>query len=177
MLEAMIKKKGEAPPGAPAHLNSWRVEHRLNRGLELALQGCCVPTPSLFFTRKAMRGRAGQPVARKAVAWAWRWVWGALLSTGRTVVYSKHFSRVVCLKLCIPLEICSWSWRSLWAQIAVTTGNKIVPGMVTRALDGESGCLGLIFVPPMTHFVALWLSLDSSQTAWVPVSALMLTSG
>ena len=25
MLEAMIKKKGEAPPGALAHLNSWRV--------------------------------------------------------------------------------------------------------------------------------------------------------
>lgn len=52
-----------------------------------------------------------------------------------------------------------------------------MPGMVTRALDWESGGLGLIFVPPMTHFVALWLSLDSSQTAWVPVSALMLTSG
>lgn len=32
-------------------------------------------------------------------------------------------------------------------------------GMVKRALDRESGDLGLILVSPMTHFVALWLSL------------------
>lgn len=52
-----------------------------------------------------------------------------------------------------------------------------VPETVKRALDQESGDLGLIFVPPMTHFVASWLSPDSTQTARVPVPALVLTSG
>lgn len=57
------------------------------------------------------------------------------------------------------------------------TGNKRVLRTVKRALDRESGDLGLIFVPPVTHFVASWLSLDSTQTARVPVPALVLTNG
>lgn len=48
MLEAMIKKKGEAPPGALAHLNSWRVRDRLNRGLELAPGMVCANSQTVF---------------------------------------------------------------------------------------------------------------------------------
>ena len=39
---------------------------------------------------------------------------------------------------------------------------KIVPRIVERALDWESGGLGLILVPPVTHFVALRFRLGSS---------------
>lgn len=49
-----------------------RVGGRLNRGLERALQGWCGQTLSLPLDGRAMRGEAGQPRARKAVAWAQR---------------------------------------------------------------------------------------------------------
>lgn len=55
------------------------------------------------------------------------------------------------------------------------TRDETVPGMVERALAGESGDPGLILVPSVTHSVALWLGLDSSQAAWVPVPDLELT--
>lgn len=60
------------------------------------------------------------------------------------------------------LEICSWSRRGLWDQTAGPPADTIVPRMVKRALGWEAGALGLILVPPVTHFVALQLSLGSS---------------
>ena len=65
------------------------------------------------------------------------------------------------------LEIHSWFRRGLWIQRAVTPPppqplEKIVPRIVERALDWESGGLGLILVPPVTHLAALWFRLGSS---------------
>ena len=56
MLEAMIKKKGEAPPGALACLNSCRVGGgRLNTELEGAPIGTVCA--SLSFAKKAIFGQ------------------------------------------------------------------------------------------------------------------------
>lgn len=123
---------------------------------------------------KATCSKAGQPITRKAVAGARRRGVGCPGAHGEDCGGQRGWFALRCAFL---LEICSWSWRGLWARVAVPTGNKRVPETVKRALDQESGDLGLIFVPPMTHFVASWLSPDSTQTARVPVPALVLTSG
>lgn len=63
MLEAMIKKKGEAPLlGLWPALNSCRWGAGLNTALKGYPQGQCA---SLFFAKKAMCSKAGQPMARK----------------------------------------------------------------------------------------------------------------
>lgn len=95
MLEAMIKKKGEAPPGALAHLNSWRAGGRLDRGLEWALQGQCVQTPSPCFAKKAVCSKAGHPTARRVGVGCP----GAHREEGGVW---EHFPGRVCLKRCVP---------------------------------------------------------------------------
>lgn len=103
MLEAMIKKKGEAARGALARLKAWRVGARLNSGLALVLHGCCVSCPSLPFARKALCGKAGQPRARKAVAWAWSGAVGCLGAHREDCGVQRAFSQgALCLKLCVP---------------------------------------------------------------------------
>lgn len=71
MLEAMIRRKGEAPLGVWFVHQDCRWEGgRLNRGSERVLQGWRVQTPSLSVARRAVCGEAGRPRARVAVAWA-----------------------------------------------------------------------------------------------------------
>lgn len=93
MLEAMIKRKGEAPPGALARLNSCRVGGRLNTALEGVPTGTVCA--SLSFAKKAMCSKASQPMARKmgveccGTNREGGGVWGP-------------FPGYVCLELCIP---------------------------------------------------------------------------
>lgn len=142
MLEAMIKKKGEDPPGL--------LEGReLDRGLEQALQNL---QPVLL---GGLGGKAGQPTVRKARPGLRAWA-------TRTVACRSIVPGWFALNCVFLLETCSWSWGCLWAQRAVLPRDKIVPGMVKRALDWESGDLGLILVPPVTYF------------AWIPGPALVL---
>lgn len=138
MLEAMIKKKGEAARGTVAPLKAWKV------GLALALHGWCVSRPSLFFARKAPCGTAGQPRARKAGPGLGAGLWVPRRPQGGLWLAVSPFPGCFALNCVFPLGICSRPWRSLWAQIAVPTRNKIMSGMVKRALDKESRDLGLI---------------------------------
>lgn len=99
---------------------------------------------------------------------------GCLVPTERTVVCSEHFPGWFASNFAFLLEICRCSWESPWAQRAVLTSSKIVPGTLKKALDWESGDLGLILVPPVTHGVALWLNLDSDCWGSSPSSGACL---
>lgn len=74
------------------------------------------------------------------------------------------------LPVCFPLgsafllEICSSSWRGLWAQTAVPAGEQDRAWNGSKSTGWKSGDLSLILVSPVTHSVALWSSLDSCQT-------------
>ena len=110
MLEAMIKKKGEAPPGALARLNSCRVGGRLNTALKGYPQGQCVQ--AFLLPRRPC-------VARQANLWPGRWVWNAVVPTGRVVAYGALSQGMSALSCAFLLEIHSWFRRGLWVQRAV----------------------------------------------------------
>lgn len=144
----------------------------MSRGLELAPQGWHVSPLSRFGSWEG-HVQQGRPAYNQEGC-------GRGSEEGRGMPWCPRggsWGTDPALRCAFLLEICSWSWRGLWARVAVPTGNKRVPETVKRALAQESGDLGLIFVPPMTHFVASWLSPDSTQTARVPVPTLVLTSG